>query len=167
MISPLTGWLTVWLNNKHNSILAKATGLISLLFNVTSSGDVPFCQLQQLQCLHHGSTGAYLWVPFLYPLLRRLQFAVLMLWLRCETKVRAELAGALLTLFFAWNIAQHVRKTRSEAKHSDTPWLSDTPAFESITKVCALTIEHSIFSVMAGLIVDILLRLFFVFNTAL
>jgi len=39
--------------------MAKATGLISSLFNVTPSGDVPFCQLQQLQCLHRGSTEAY------------------------------------------------------------------------------------------------------------
>ena len=29
-------------------------------FNVTSSRDMPFCQRQQLQCLHHGSTKAYL-----------------------------------------------------------------------------------------------------------
>jgi len=41
-------------------ILATATGLISSLFNVASSQDVPFHQLQQLQCLHHGSNKAYL-----------------------------------------------------------------------------------------------------------
>ena len=41
----------------------KAAGLISSLFNVTLSGDVPFRQSQQLQCLHHGPTEAYLCSP--------------------------------------------------------------------------------------------------------
>jgi len=43
--------------------MAKATGLISSLLNIASSGDVPFRQPQQLQCLHHGSTKAYLCSP--------------------------------------------------------------------------------------------------------
>ena len=38
-----------------NSIMTIATGLISSLFNITSSQGVPFCQLWQLQSLHHGS----------------------------------------------------------------------------------------------------------------
>jgi len=43
-------------------------GLISLLINVASSRDVPFCQPLQLQCLHHGSTKTYLYSPlFLIP----------------------------------------------------------------------------------------------------
>jgi len=41
----------------------KATGLISSLFDIASSGDVPFRQPQQLQCLHHGATEAYLCSP--------------------------------------------------------------------------------------------------------
>ena len=41
--------------------MAKATGLISSLFNVALSRDMPFSQLQQLQCLHHGFTEAYLY----------------------------------------------------------------------------------------------------------
>jgi len=57
------GWANwLMLSDKHNSIMGKARSLISLL--VTSSGDVPFCQLQQLQCLHHGSTKAYLCFSF-------------------------------------------------------------------------------------------------------
>ena len=43
--------------------MAIATGLISSLFNAASSQDVPFHQLQQLQCLDHGSTKAYLCSP--------------------------------------------------------------------------------------------------------
>ena len=37
------------------------------------------------------------------------------------TRVSAELARALLTLFVAWDVAQNVRRARSETKHSDTP----------------------------------------------
>ena len=43
--------------------MATATRLVSSLFNVTSSGDVPFHQLQQLQYLHHFSTKAHLFSP--------------------------------------------------------------------------------------------------------
>ena len=73
----LTNWLTDWLtpllmpSDKHNSITAIATALISSLFNVTLSRNVPFRQPQQLQCLHHGSTKAYLCFPFLSPLPHR------------------------------------------------------------------------------------------------
>ena len=91
--------------------MAVATALISSLFNVSLSQDVPFPQLQQLQCLHHGSL---LCAPFLSPLLRRWQFVAHVLWLRCKTRVSAELAGALLTLFVAWSIAQHVQRARSK-----------------------------------------------------
>ena len=58
-------WLTDWLmpSDKRNSIMAIATGLISSLFNVASSRDVPFCQPQQLQCSYHGFTKNYLCSP--------------------------------------------------------------------------------------------------------
>ena len=46
--------------DKCNSIMAKATGLISSLFNITLSQDMPFRQLQLPQCLYHGSIKAYL-----------------------------------------------------------------------------------------------------------
>jgi len=49
--------------DKHNSITAKAIGLISSLFNVASSRDVPFHQPLQLQCSYGGSTKAYLCSP--------------------------------------------------------------------------------------------------------
>ena len=91
-----------------------------------------------------------LWAPFLYPLLCRWQFVV---------RVSA---GVLLTLFFAWNVAQHVWKARGEMKHSATPWLRDTPTFKSINETHVLTINHSVLSVMAGLIVEVLL--FAVYN---
>ena len=48
-------------SDKRNSTMAIATAtrLISSLINVVLSRDVPFCQPQQLQRLHHGSTKAY------------------------------------------------------------------------------------------------------------
>ena len=50
------------------SSFSLATGLISSLFNVTSSQDVPFLQPLQLQCSYHGSIEAYLCSPFFSPL---------------------------------------------------------------------------------------------------
>ena len=47
-------------SDKRNSITAKVMDLISLLFDVALSSDMPFHQPQQLQCLHHGCTKAYL-----------------------------------------------------------------------------------------------------------
>ena len=43
-----------------------ATGLVSSLFNVASSRDVPFCQPQYIQCMHHGLTFVLLYVPLLF-----------------------------------------------------------------------------------------------------
>jgi len=63
----MTDYLTDYLmpSDKRNSITTKAMGLISSLFNVASSRDVPFCQPLQLQCSHHGSTKAYLCSPLI------------------------------------------------------------------------------------------------------
>jgi len=105
-------------SDKRNSLMAIATGLISSLFNVTSSGDVPFCQPQQLQRLHHGSTKAHLCPPFLSPLPLRWRFVVRELWLQCETWVSAVLAEVLLTLFFAGIVTQSVQRAGNETKHS-------------------------------------------------
>ena len=50
---------------------------------------------------------------------------------------------------------------------SDTLRSSDTPTFKSINEECTLTIKHSTFSVMVGLIVEILFMLFSVNNAVL
>jgi len=69
------------------------------------------------------------------------------LWLRCN-KCRVSRGIS----FFAWNVTKHDRRARSETKcivvHHDQ---ATHPL---------LTIEHSIFSVMAGFIVEILFILF-------
>ena len=63
---------------------------------------MPYHQLLELQCLHHGSRKAYLCSPlspFLSPLLCKWRFAVSVLWLQCKTWVSAVLAGTFLMLF--------------------------------------------------------------------
>jgi len=50
-------------------------------------------------------------------------------------------------------------------KRNDTQCQGDMPTFISITGACALTIMHSVFSIMAGLVVEILFMLFSVYNT--
>ena len=80
-------------------------------------------------------------IPFLSPLAQRWRFAVCALWLRCKTRVSAEPAGALQTLFFAWNTVQHIWTTRSETN----PWPSNTPTLKLINEMRLLTIEHSVY----------------------
>jgi len=52
-------------SDKHNTRTARARDLISSLIDITLSQDVPFYQLQQLQCLHHGATFVPLCAPIL------------------------------------------------------------------------------------------------------
>ena len=109
-------------------------------------------------------TFVLLCAPFLSSLVHKWRFVVQALWLWCETRVSPELAGVSLILFYAWNVVLHVQRARSEMKHSDTQWLSHTPTFKWMNGKCTLTIKHSVFSVMSGLIVEILFMLFFVHN---
>ena len=158
-------------SDKHNSIMGIITALTPSLLDVASSQDVSFYQPQQLHCLHHGSTETYLCsplcsIPFSLTMKVMIYGTHVMLWLWCETRVNAELARALLMLFLAWNIAQHVRRARSDSKRSNTPWPSDTPTFKSINEACTLTIEHTVFSMMAGLIVELVFMLFSIYNPA-
>ena len=78
LIDYLTDWLTP--SDKRNTINTKSMSLISSLFNITSSQDVPFHQPLQLQCSHHDSTKACLCsslfsIPF-FTTAYRWQFAV-------------------------------------------------------------------------------------------
>ena len=52
-----------------------------------------------------------------------------------------------------------------ETKHDDAPAPSNAPTFKSMTGMHASTIEHSVFSVMAGLIVGMLFVLFSIYDT--
>ena len=52
-------------SDKYNSRMAKAKDLISSLINIALFQDVPFHQLQQLQCLHHDATVKPLCAPIL------------------------------------------------------------------------------------------------------
>ena len=84
-----------------------------------------------------------------------------MLWLQCETWASAVLAGALLTLFFAWNVTLRVRRAGSKTKRNDTH------TFKLFTGAKVLMIEHFVFSVMAVLIAEILFMLFSAYNTVM
>ena len=81
--------------------------------------------------------------------------------------MQSYIAGALLTLIFDWNVVQYVQRARSKTKHNDTPWLSDTPNFKLINEACALPIEHSVFSLMAELIVDTFRAILHLYHCAL
>ena len=94
-------------SSKCNSIMAIVTDLISSLINIASSWNALF--------VNHSNSNPCIMVlpkfifvlpcaPFLSPLLLWWQFVVCTLWLQCETWVSAVLAGALLILFFTWNV---------------------------------------------------------------
>jgi len=50
----------------HNSITAKATGLVFSLFDIASAREVPFDILQYVQCILQGLTSVLLCVPFIF-----------------------------------------------------------------------------------------------------
>ena len=75
------------------------------------------------------------------------------------------LARVLVMLFFAWNGSQMFEDL--EVKRSVMiRRVKETPTFISITGSCTFMIVPSIFFVMAGLIVEMLVMLFSVYNTA-
>ena len=61
---------------KHNSTMDKVMGLISSLFDIASSQDVLFHQLQYVQCTHHGLAFVLLCVPVLFADNARCQFVI-------------------------------------------------------------------------------------------
>ena len=78
-------WLTDWLSDylmlsdKRNSITAKAMGLISSLFNVTLSRDMPRCSSNAHIMVLPKLTFVLLYSPFSFPLPHRWRFAVALL----------------------------------------------------------------------------------------
>jgi len=54
--------------------MAKATGLIFLLFDVASAQEVPFAIPLHMQCILHGLTSALLCVPFILAYHKNCQF---------------------------------------------------------------------------------------------
>jgi len=141
-----TDWLTYLLmpSDNHNSRTARARDFISSLINVTSSRNVPFHQLQQLQCLHHGATFVPLWSPTLPSQPRKVTI--------CGKHIMAsvqdiQIAEALLTLCLAYYVSE-----------IEALWLSRIEIwgahFMSI---------FSVFSIMAGWIAEILFTLFFAY----
>ena len=73
-------------------------------------------------------------------------------------------AEALLALFFAWNASQMFEELEAKGSVMIHHVYGDTPTFISVTGACTLTIVHSIFSVVAGLIVEMLFMLSSIYN---
>jgi len=71
-----------------------------------------------------------------------------------------------LALFFAWNVSQMFEELEAKRSIMIHHVYGVTSTFISITGVCTLMIVHSVFSVIAGLIVEILFMLLSVYNTA-
>jgi len=61
-------------SDKHNSITAKAMGLIFFLFDVALSLDVPFGTPQHVQCILQGLTSVLLCVSFIFAHHEKCQF---------------------------------------------------------------------------------------------
>ena len=53
-------------SDMHNSITAKAMGLIFSLVDIALAHEVPFCIPQCIQCILHGLTSVLLCVPFIF-----------------------------------------------------------------------------------------------------
>ena len=82
------------------------------------------------------------------------------LWLQCETQCKQ---GEFLCYSFL-GIVKKRSKCWNYVKQRVI--IHNTFTFISITGVSALTIMHSVFSVLAGLLVEMLFMLFSIYNTA-
>ena len=140
-------------------------GLIFALFELASYQDVPFCQPQQLQRLNHGSTKAYL-----FPSFRSIPFSTAALGTICSMHAMSSVQDLgkctgvsyiVLCLECCLKCWKHWKLNEG----SDTPWSSNTPTFKSRTGTCTLTIKHSVFSTILGLIVEMFFMLFSIYVT--
>jgi len=61
-------------SDSRNSTMAKAMGLIFLLFDIASAREVPFAILLYIQCILHGLTMALICVPFIFGHHEKCQF---------------------------------------------------------------------------------------------
>ena len=103
--------------------MAKATDLISSLFDASAFQDVPFPQ--QLASWFYVPKLTYFFCdPFFSSLPRSDDSS----YMRYGFSSRIVLTWVLPTLSFAWNVTQSVRRAGSKTKCSNTPWLSNTPA---------------------------------------
>jgi len=112
LIHSLTHSLTNMLSDKHNSITTKAMGLNFALFDIASSQNMPFYQLQQLQYFCHGSTKltfVLLYTLFISPLPHRWQFVVRMLYktlvqdlVKCSARIHTSYIGMLTKCLKNW-----------------------------------------------------------------
>ena len=137
--------------DKHNSIKAMATGLISSLFNVTLSRDVPFCQ----PLLVNGSTKAYLCSPlFSIPFsstaqVNNLWYARYGFSARLGTVLAGGTSCAILCLEYCLKCLEWL-----ETKFSGILLSNDIPTSVIDSWGACFDNQTFILSVMAGLIIE-------------
>ena len=147
-----TDWLTYILmsSNKHNVRTDRARDLISLLINIALFQDVPFHQLQQLQCLLNGANFVPLWSSNLFSQPCKVTI--------CVRHVMASV---------------HARHKDHWGTSHTMPYLLGYETNSTLLKLrcygfhvsrygAHFTSIFSVFSVMAGWIVEMLSMLFFV-----
>jgi len=122
---------------------ALATGLIFLLINATSSQDVPFCQPQQLQCLHYGSTKGNFCSP-LFPFSTTTQVTICGMHNMASVQNLGRCRASRGTSYPIVGLECYFKCLKKlETKHGNTSWLSET-LFWSKVRALTLMIEHSV-----------------------
>jgi len=124
-----------------------------ILFTVASTRDVPIYKSQQHSSRFYRSLPLFSFVLISFtPLLHSWWFLVCVLWLWCETWVSAELAGiSYVNLLGMFPTVFEELEIKQSIEDAMIKWHTH---FKLIDGTCVLTVEHSKFSVMAGLIVS-------------
>jgi len=127
-------------------------GSLSLaLINIASSCDVPFHQLQQLQCLHHSATFIPLWSPILSSQLCKVMI--------CSRHVMASVQDiSIAEAFLILSLAYHVMKQVWNC------WNWGVMAFTYRDMGAHFTNIFSLFSIIAGWIAEMLFMLILLCN---
>ena len=74
-------------SDNHNSIMAKATGLIFSLFDIALAREMSFGIPQYVQCILHELTSVLLCVPFSFADSRKCRFGGSTCWLPFVTEI--------------------------------------------------------------------------------
>ena len=121
-------WLTNYLlpSDKHYLIMAKAIGFISLLVNISSFWDVPFCQLKYMNLMNLCIAA------FISSLPHRWQFAEHLLWLQYET-----LWLPWLQECFSYNSWHAMQLKLLKTKHYDTYGVEELQCSSKINIICS------------------------------
>ena len=107
-------------SDKYNSVMAIARGLISSLFNVALSRDVPFHQPQQLQCLHNGSIKAHLCSPLYSISLSLYHIGRMHVMTLVPDLGKCNASRGASYIILCLDCKPNIRQAGNETKHNDT-----------------------------------------------